>query len=195
MTKLNNFTELITLLTCTNHLHVHANQQRNYVSMVTQTCGRINEKRNRLDLTLIRLDFAFLFRAIESRYGLEGTPDAIKMVLGWVLFGSASSPSFSEEDPLGYSCMNVAQSCMDVSLSPHEHDFACELEGLSSQEDRAYRVMKESIQLVNGQFQLPLLWRERNTVLPDNRSMAEHMLQALKRRLVKDKELHGGILK
>ena len=57
MTKLNNFTELIALLTCTNHLHVHANQQRNYVSMVTQTCGRINEKkRNRLDLTpLIKL--------------------------------------------------------------------------------------------------------------------------------------------
>ena len=52
-------------------------------------------------------------------------------------------------------------------------------------------MMKESIQLVDGHFQLPLLGRQENVELPDNRSMADHRLQALKRRLVKDKELHG----
>ena len=66
---------------------------------------------------------------------------------------------------------------MDASLPPHEHEFACDLEGPSSRENRRdYQVMKESIQLVDGHFQLPLLWRQENVKLPDNPSMADQRL-------------------
>ena len=50
--------------------------------------------------------------------------------------------------------------------------------------------MKDSIKIVNGHFQLPLLWRHKNVFLPDNRAMAEKRLESLKRRLSKDESLH-----
>ena len=137
-----------------------------------------------------------MFHPIERRHGARGNPDAIRTAFGWVLFGSVPSSCFPEElEPMVYPCMNVEQKRqhgMDASSPPNEHEFACELEGPSSREDRrAYQMMKESIQLVDGRFQLPLLWRQENVELPDNRSMADHRLQALKKRLLKDKELHG----
>ena len=50
--------------------------------------------------------------------------------------------------------------------------------------------MERSVKLVNGHFQLPLLWRDKQTVLPDNRAVAQSRLESLKRRLIRDDQLH-----
>ena len=81
-----------------------------------------------------------MFCPIERRHGVKGTPDAIRTVFGWVLFGSVSSSCLPEElDSMVYLYMNVEQKRqhgMDASLPPYEHEFACYLEGASSREDR-----------------------------------------------------------
>ena len=62
---------------------------------------------------------------------------------------------------------------------------------VNSKEDRiALEQMERSVKLVNGHFQLPLLWRDKQTVLPDYRAVAQSRLESLKRRLIRDDQLH-----
>jgi len=51
-------------------------------------------------------------------------------------------------------------------------------------------MMKDSIKLADGHFQLPLLWRSKDTRLPPNRCLAERRSKCLRKRFSKDKELH-----
>ena len=143
---------------------------------------------------LIGLDAPLVFRSMDSRFGPQGTPDAIKTVLGWVLFGPALTPTNH--------CENRCRTCMHVSLPvdpvfnldapPHNHVISCGLEKYNSREDRlAHQVMKDSVRVVNGHFQLPLLWRRKDVRLPSNRSMVERRLKSLKNRLSKNEELRS----
>ena len=51
-------------------------------------------------------------------------------------------------------------------------------------------MMKDKVKIVNGHFQLPLIWDSSADQLPNNRKVAEMRLMCLKRRLAKDKALH-----
>ena len=53
-----------------------------------------------------------------------------------------------------------------------------------------FQIMKDFMQQVDGHFQLPLLWRNKNMKLPNNIAMITKRLESLKRRLSKDKNLH-----
>ena len=146
---------------------------------------------------LIGVDASVVFRALESRFGPEGTPDAIRTSLGWVLFGPALRCQCCAEvgnDSATDTCMHVTlpeNAKVDPSLPPHEYEVGCGLDHDNSREDRlALKIMKDSIKIVNCHFQLPLLWRHKNVFLPDNRAMAEKRLESLKRRFSKDESLH-----
>jgi len=96
--------------------------------------------------------------------------------------------------------MNVSCTNMHIALpelgdlesaSPLECAEASELRVPNSREDRiAYRKMKESVEFVDGHFQLPLLWKHEVQSLPNNKQMAENRLASLKKRLSKDENLH-----
>ena len=143
---------------------------------------------------LIGLDASLVFRSMDSRFGPEETPDAIKTVLGWVLFGPTLTPTTH--------CENRCRTCVHVSLPvdpvfdldalPHDHVISCGLENDNSHEDRlAHQEMKDSVRIVDGHFQLPLLWRRKDVRLPNNRSMVERRLKSLKNRLSKNEELRS----
>jgi len=136
---------------------------------------------------LIGLDVPEVFRPIESKYGQEGEPDAIKTLLGWTLFGIAEITG----DHDSAHCFNVLVPGFDMLESPpHEFTQSCGLDESNSREDRiSLQIMKDSIKQVDGHFQLPLLWRNQNTKLPNNISMARKRLESLKRRLRNDRNL------
>ena len=48
-----------------------------------------------------------------------------------------------------------------------------------------YKLLQDSVKLVNGRFQLPLPWRSGVTSLPNNRSVALNRLMCLKKRFKK----------
>ena len=50
--------------------------------------------------------------------------------------------------------------------------------------------MKNSIELVDGHFQLPLLWKQEDIQLPNDMEMAKSRMVSLKKRLKKDEKLH-----
>ena len=60
---------------------------------------------------------------------------------------------------------------------------------MSQEDKRAIAIMKESVQLKNGHYQIKLPFRNGNPKLSGNRSMAMHRLNCLKKRLSKDPEV------
>ena len=146
--------------------------------------GEISDKSVGL---LIGLDTPVAFRQLDSRFGPEGFPSAIKTPLGWVLFGLG--PSLDALGSLSASCMLVGRTeqCSDEFLpSP-----SCGFDRQNSREDRiSFQIMEDEIKLVDGHYQLPLLWRSKETRLLNNRSMAENWLQSLRRTLSKSESMH-----
>ena len=60
---------------------------------------------------------------------------------------------------------------------------------LSVEDKRAAEIMDRSLKFKDGHFQVALLWRKEPVDIPNNKPVAEKMLDSLKRRLHKDVEL------
>ena len=60
---------------------------------------------------------------------------------------------------------------------------------MSKEDKRALSIMKESICLKEGHYQIDLPWKDDVPCLPNNRAMAEHRLKLLRRRLHKNPDL------
>ena len=135
---------------------------------------------------LIGLDNPSIFRSSENKYGGEGEPDAMLTALGWTLFGVGSSAQDENR------CLYVSSLSDDkLCVSPYDNVISCGLECDNSREDRlALEIMNKSVQLVNGHFQLPSLWRDKRALLPNSRAVSERRLESLKRRLSRDAQLH-----
>ena len=144
---------------------------------------------------LIGLDAFTVFRPLETRFGPSGTPDAIRTILGWTLFGPSLSLDHVTGDNVGMSFPSMHATLADDveadSESPLRNPLPGELRVPNSREDRAaFKKMKNSVKMVEGHFQLPLLWKEEGFKLPSNRKMVENRLESLRKRLSKDKNLH-----
>ena len=50
--------------------------------------------------------------------------------------------------------------------------------------------MTRQLQYVDGHYQLPLLWKNDMTVLPESNAMALKRLQCLKKRFLKNPDIH-----
>ena len=157
-------------------------------------CGfRFNDLPNKKVGLLIGMDAAFVFRPLESRFGPIGFSSAVKTQLGWVLYRpKVESSLILGIEILGYPYLYpslVAEK--ELNLPPHEFVLSSGLDAPSSREDRkAYEQMKNSLQLMDGYFHLPVLCRSEDVKLPNNRVQAERRLNFLKRRLIKDIGLH-----
>ena len=77
---------------------------------------------------LIGVGVSVVYRALESRFRPEGTPDAIRTSLGWVLFGPALRCQCYAEvrnNSATDTCMHVIlpeNAKVDPSLPPHEYE-------------------------------------------------------------------------
>ena len=55
---------------------------------------------------------------------------------------------------------------------------------LSVQDKHALKTFEESVQLVNGHYQIAIPWKEGQPCMPKNRQVAEKCLEYLQRRLI-----------
>lgn len=78
------------------------------------------------------------------------------------------------------------ESYCDMEFNDAAHD---EARSMSANDKRAMELMINSIILEDGHYQLSLPWRNDPPCLDNNRSVAEHRLQLLRRCLLKDPEL------
>ena len=133
-----------------------------------------------------------VFIPLDVRRGKPNDPIAIKSCLGWGILGGASNVQSRSQ---GLINLVTAQ---DVSLDKLLEEFwkvesygttRPESKALSVEDRRALKLIENSICLRDGHYQMGLLWKDINPVLPYNRSLAEARLQYLKRRFHRDPEL------
>ena len=132
------------------------------------------------------------FVPLDVRKGNRNEPLAIKSCLGWSILGG-----FSNLQSHSQGQVNLISS-EDVSLNDQLEEFwkiesygtaRSETKPLSVEDRRALKLIDNSISLLDGHYQMGLLWRDDNPVLPYNRPLAEARLQYLKRRFRRDPEL------
>ena len=130
---------------------------------------------------------------LETRCGPKGCPVGVRTKLGWTVTGRL--PAYIED---GESVYKVHIATPDEVL--HEtvktwwrtENFGCRYDcdvQRSVEDEKVLKFLSERTQEVEGLYEVPLLWKDENIQLPDNRVVAIHRLGILEKRLQRDPEL------
>ncbi|XP_074659583.1 uncharacterized protein LOC141912256 [Tubulanus polymorphus] len=134
---------------------------------------------------------------LEVREGTSNQPLAIRTRLGWCLFGNMSN------DLCDVHVHSIVSECSLVdenSLSRQIENFwSTESFGVtypdkigSVEDQRALKILEETTQLVGDHYQVGMLWRDENSVLPNNFPLAKRRFDLLTNRLCKDSVIKNG---
>ena len=132
---------------------------------------------------------------LDEGKGASDEPYAVRFPLGWTLLGPVgpTNPhkefhvrfvrSLDDNDLLQSQVKRFWLTDFGESLAASE---VC----MSLEDKRALKIMNETVAKTDGHYQVGLPWRNRPPSIPNNRGLAESRLCSLKRRLLKDEELH-----
>jgi len=141
------------------------------------------------------------------RKGNNHCPDAVRAPLGWSLLGTAFDSTNSGENENGssfcvahvgaHAVLETAQAmflsdesdALVDSVEVDENTFDNTASSLSREDRRTYSLTSQSLEFVDGHYQLPLSWRHDFKVLSNNLKTVEKRLMGLRRRLLKDPEI------
>nr|XP_006811381.1 PREDICTED: uncharacterized protein LOC102802724 [Saccoglossus kowalevskii] len=122
-------------------------------------------------------------------------PFAVRTVLGWAVNGFLTGAGETKDEMFITAKVNRIQAkpSFDSQLVEFfNHEFSERViddKPEDSVEDKKFmKMMETECHLVKGHYQLPLPFRDRNHVVPNNRPAIEQRLKHLKRRFVKDPE-------
>ena len=144
---------------------------------------------------LIGADVPQLFCSAAFRKGRRGGPVAMKTPLGWSLLGPSLSLSSNQNCIVNFvkhhdktveqQIQTIWSTDFAIGIIVLDMPFSCE-------DHLMYKLLQDSVKLVNGRFQLPVPWRSGVTSLPNNRSVALNRLMCLKKRFTKNPSLKEG---
>eukprot|EP00794_Sanderia_malayensis_P013184 gene13184-14532_t len=140
---------------------------------------------------LIGSDVPQALQPIEVRQSRNGGPFATKTTLGWVLNG----PVGRKEPKIHTSSFVQTKPTLDEQFlefcEMEFNDSKYPSEAAMSQNDRqAQQIMENTVKLVEGHYEMALPWKQYPPHLPNNKSLAEHRLSLLRKRLKKDPIVH-----
>nr|CAB3263249.1 uncharacterized protein LOC108949296 [Phallusia mammillata] len=127
--------------------------------------------------------------------GRRGEPSAVKTVLGWSLFGTASSRSgrcsvqHVQVNHVNLSNELLHQQVKIMWETEFKDSSLGSSVGMSNEDKYAMKLMNDSVKLEDKHYCLRLPWRTGSPILPNNRTQAVQRLSYLKRRLNNDSHL------
>ncbi|XP_071834278.1 uncharacterized protein [Apostichopus japonicus] len=142
---------------------------------------------------LIGSDTPEAFWVLEERRGKRKEPYAVRTPLGWTVMGPLAGSCGS---PRSFLVNHVAHERLEEQVKRFwelDHGFggsADERVCDSINDQRARKIMEDSVVLKDGHYQMRLPWRHYPPSLPNNRTMVESRLGSLRKRLLKDEDLH-----
>ena len=74
----------------------------------------------------------------------------------------------------------------DADVFNQDLETAHSNEMISLEDQRSYKIMKKSCRLVDGHYELPLLWRSLDQDLPNNKWIALRRLKSLGKKMKRD---------
>ena len=115
----------------------------------------------------------------------------MRTLLGWTINGPLSRPSKSSRttNRIQSHAALDEQFAHFCEMEFNDSQFSIE-KGGSQDDKRALAIMEESVELCDGHYEIALPWKVFPPDLPNNKIVAERRLGLLKKRLVKDPELH-----
>ena len=142
---------------------------------------------------LLGSDVPELIVPLETRCGPKGSPVGVRTKLGWTVTGRL--PGYIKD---GKSVYKVHVATPDEVL--HEtvktwgrtENFGCRYDcdvQRSVEDEKVLKFLSERRQEVEGRYEVPLLSKDENIHIPDNRVVAIYRLGLLKKRLQRDPEL------
>ncbi|XP_028413873.1 uncharacterized protein LOC114536722 [Dendronephthya gigantea] len=139
------------------------------------------------------------FIPLDVRHCGPEAPVAIRSCLGYSILGRIGHPTNLQRSIATASVVrNVCDVADDASLNQQLESFwklesfgttRNDLKPTSVQDRKALKVIEETLVKVDGHYQMDLLWKDKDVLLPNNQSVAELRLRHLRRRLEQDCEL------
>jgi len=120
----------------------------------------------------------------------------IQSPLAWTIIGL--SEKIGQEDSFNVNLLRLETQDDDKTLSQQVEKFwktdfvdliSSSKVSMSVEEERALRTMEESSKKVSGHYQIALPWRQQPPYVPNNQILADHRLQLLKKKLLRDHKL------
>lgn len=156
----------------------------------------IDSYTNATPTILLGLPHAYITRGTSPREGEPDEPIAHHTRLGWVLFGGHDKRDREcnlftmiekqEEDEKSLRQM------MKEYFSTEESGVKVTQNSLIPKKDElALGIMQETLRYSNGQYEIGLLWKDANVVLPNSYEQALRRLKTQERKMEKDSELKG----
>ena len=152
-----------------------------------------------IDITiLIRANAPEAFIQSEVTKGLPNEPYAIKTALGWSLLGNITNKNETNNTNSKLSINRLDITTRDETLHQLVKNF-WETEdylsinsrevAMSQEGKRCLSSLIEETKLVEGKYQVPMLWKKGNQKLPNNYEAALRRLKPLQRRLQRNRKL------
>ncbi|XP_070196539.1 uncharacterized protein [Littorina saxatilis] len=152
---------------------------------------------------LLGVNVSEALRPLEVVFGEPGQPNAQRTRLGWGLVGEVAASCKQGGPPANAFASKTLEQprpptrksafCFRTRDRTNEHletDFTCPDDPPSSQEDRKFmNILSKGIELNSeGHYQMPLPFKNGETLLPPNRHLALRRLYSLKRRFLSSPE-------
>ncbi|XP_048245274.1 uncharacterized protein LOC125376895 [Haliotis rufescens] len=131
---------------------------------------------------------------VEVIEGQKDEPVAVRTALGWSLMGVASCESSAAQEVQASVNLTITR---DLEIHESVERFwktesfgaAYDKKQSSSMDDRkAEHILKETTCLVDGHYQVGMLWKKADCILPNNYAAAEKRFKLLAKRLMHDKD-------
>ena len=144
-----------------------------------------------------------LMRQEETRVGPPEFPDAILTPLGWTLCGTYElAPNDESPACVNYCVMSTSQSadpilCQDIHSLVERlwstESFGCQYDydvPQSAEDRRAMELLEGTCRMIEGHYEIGMLWKNDHVVLPENKSQCENRFLLQRKRLLKDPTKH-----
>ena len=142
------------------------------------------------------------FYVLDERRGSPGEPYGVRTLLGWTVFGPSDKLSNQESVQVYFNAaddyVRDQATSENIKLTVQlekfwKSDFGDSLTSskpcMSVDDRKALRTMEGSLKKVKGHYQIALPWKNLSPCIPNNRIVAEHRLNLLKKKLLNDKEI------
>ena len=148
---------------------------------------------------LLGSDVPELIVPLETRSGPKGSPVGIRTELGWAITGRLPGYIQDSESVCKVHVVTADEELHETVKSWWRTEkFGCRYDYDTQHSVEDANVMKflnEKTRKVDGRYEVPLIWKDQNIRLPDNRIVAVHCLNVLERRLQRDPELAAAYKK
>ena len=138
---------------------------------------------------IIGSDNPDLLIQLEYKAGKKNEPYAVRTKLGWVVMGGKS---FRQSNLVRNNFISTLES-IDVQQFWSIENYGTVNKKdpilMSREEQNALSILDDTIETIDNRYSIGMLWKEKNTSLPNNKQLAEQRLKSLERKLSKQPKL------